>query len=163
MELDEKRMWSAKITRKMSGTIDVEVEALSKEEAKSKVKQNMLAGMYEQELIQAMFDNVADDELTVEIMDANTGIVQDMDKMRELINNYCYDRCIRRDLPTCRCGLPAVMMKCKDGRFFIACKAWVDQEIPKSMSGVSHSVGCMFNTENDAVYNWKKYVGRQYA
>ena len=41
MELDEKRMWSAKITRKMSGTIDVEVEALSKEEAKSKVKQNM--------------------------------------------------------------------------------------------------------------------------
>ena len=68
MESDEKRMWSAKITRKTSGTIDVEVEASSKEEAESIVKDKLRDGEYEQAILNAISFNAEceEDDVVVE-------------------------------------------------------------------------------------------------
>ena len=68
MESDEKRMWSAKITRKMSGTIDVEVEASSKEEAESIVKDKLRDGEYDQAILNELSFNAEceEDDVVVE-------------------------------------------------------------------------------------------------
>ena len=65
MESDEKRMWSAKITRKTAGTIDVEVEASSKEEAESIVKDKLRDGEYEQAILNAISFNAECEEYDV--------------------------------------------------------------------------------------------------
>jgi len=62
MESDEKRMWSAKITRKTSGMIDVEVEASSKEEAESVVKEKLRDGEYDQKMLDAISFNAECEE-----------------------------------------------------------------------------------------------------
>lgn len=62
MESDEKRMWSAKITRKRAGTIDVEVEASSKEDAESIVKDKLRDGEYDQEILDAISFNAECEE-----------------------------------------------------------------------------------------------------
>ena len=68
MELDEKRMWSAKITRKTYGTIDVEVEASSKEEAESIVKDKLRDGEYDQAILNELSFNAEceEDDVVVE-------------------------------------------------------------------------------------------------
>lgn len=62
MKSDEKIKWSAKITRKTSGTIDVEVEASSKDEAESIVKEKLRDGEYDQEIVNAILSNVECEE-----------------------------------------------------------------------------------------------------
>ena len=57
--------WSAAITRTTSGTIEVEVEADSKEEASEKIKENLRNGLYDQRLLDEIAFNVdrEDDEV----------------------------------------------------------------------------------------------------
>ena len=62
MESDEKCMWSAKITRKTAGTIDVEVEASSKDEAESIVKEKLRDGEYDQKILDAISFNAECEE-----------------------------------------------------------------------------------------------------
>ena len=58
-------IWSAAITRTASGTIEVEVEADSKEEASEKIKENLRNGLYDQRLLDEIAFNVdrEDDEV----------------------------------------------------------------------------------------------------
>jgi hypothetical protein len=62
MKSDEKIKWSAKITRKTFGTIDVEVEASSKDEAESIVKEKLRDGEYDQDIVNAILSNVECEE-----------------------------------------------------------------------------------------------------
>ena len=62
MESGEKRMWSARITRNTAGTIDVEVEASSKEEAESIVKEKLRNGEYDQKILDAISSNAECEE-----------------------------------------------------------------------------------------------------
>lgn len=55
-------IWSAAITRSTSGTIEVEVEASSKAEAEAKIKQKLLDGEYDQQLMNAMAFNAENEE-----------------------------------------------------------------------------------------------------
>ena len=68
MGSDKKRMWSARITRKTSGTIDVEVEASSKEEAESIVKDKLRDGEYDQAILNEFSFNAEfeEDDVVVE-------------------------------------------------------------------------------------------------
>ena len=54
--------WSAAITRSTSGTIEVDVEASSKAEAEAKIKQKLLDGEYDQQLMDEMAFNAVYEE-----------------------------------------------------------------------------------------------------
>ena len=58
-------IWSGVITRNVSGTIEVEVRAESKEEAEEKIKENLRMGKYDQRLLDQVSFNAECEEDSV--------------------------------------------------------------------------------------------------
>ena len=74
------RTWSAEITRKASGTIEVKVDAASKEEAEARVKHVLAHGGYESMLVDAIRHNAEcnDDEISAVVeVPAESGMRED--------------------------------------------------------------------------------------
>lgn len=91
------------------------------------------------------------------------------ERMLEAIKERFPIRKMRKDLPRCRCGRPAVVMKTREGLVSVACAAIVDQDLDVlrdaklhavfGLRPMLHSQTCCFNTEDSAVNNWIKYLG----